>query len=174
MGGRGSGGSNRKSDAIKVLEGNRGHRKMQASAETATQQKQSIKLPTCPGWLNSEAKREWRRVCSKLAEKGILDTVDRSILAGYCSAYARWRLAEEFLNDKRTPIDSGLTQLARHGMAPRPEVKIARESLQQMRALAAELGLTPKARNSVGSHEGKTNDLPQDPLDKALGTQRMN
>lgn len=167
MGGRGSGGHNRKSAELKALEGNRGHRTID-EGEGDSQQNQTSQLPTCPGWLSPEAKREWRRVCSTLSEKGRLDKVDRSILSGYCSAYARWRKAEEDLNE------NGLTQEARHGRVARPEVKIAKESLQQMRALAAELGLTPKSSLAFGSHGGTKDKTPQDPLDKALKTKRMN
>lgn len=168
MGGKGSGGHNVKSTDLKILEGNRGHRKLPETSEGTTQQNQSVKIPTCPGWLNAEAKSEWRRVCQKLADMGILQTTDRSMLAGYCSAYSRWRTAEEVLNE------DGLTQSARHGREARPEVKIARESLQQMRSLAVELGLTPKARTSVIPRGTAKDAGPQDPLDKALGTKRMN
>jgi P27 family predicted phage terminase small subunit len=124
------------------------------------------KKPTCPRWLDEEAKKEWRRVCPELARAGTLALVDRGILAGYCSAYSRWRKAEEAISN------GDLTELARHGTRARPEVAIARDALTQMRAMAAELGLTPKSRGSVKGQDkpGK----PRDALDEALGTGRNN
>lgn len=163
MGGRGSGGHNRKPETLKALEGNRGRRDpTKQPEESPPKPKESTQLPTCPGWLNPEAKREWHRVCSELSKKGILVKVDRSILSGYCSAYARWRKAEEDLNK------NGLTQDARHGRVARPEVKIARESLQQMRTLASELGLTPKSRTAVTPHDVPKSKSKEDPLEDLL------
>ena len=157
MGGPGSGGHNRKTVAVKEIEGNPGKRPL-----VRLEPESGGALPTCPGWLDPEAKREWRRVCREL---GNLTKKDRAVLAGYCSAYARWRKAEESLNEE------GLTQEARHGDAPRPEVKIAVDALTQMKAFAVELGLTPRSR--VGKTPGKPK-TPKDPLDEALGTRRMN
>jgi len=158
MGGTGSGGHNKKSVATKLLEGNPGKRKI-PKVEVVTS---STGAPTCPTWLAPEAKREWRRTLKELPN---LTKKDRSILAGYCSAYARWRQAEEELNK------NGLVQLARHGVASRPEVKIAEAALMEMKAFAIELGLTPK---SVAGKSAGGEQEPEDPLNIALGTRGLN
>ena len=159
MGGVGSGGHNKKSAVVRELEGNPGHRPIFDDSHEFTG------APTCPSWLSPEAKREWRRIVRELKN---LNRNNRSTLAGYCSAYARWRKAEEVLNKQ------GLVQEARHGSAPRPEVKIAKDSLTQMKAFAVELGLTPKSVIKNLNDDKKPED--DDPLNKALGTrkQRMN
>ncbi len=160
MGGRGSGGHNKKSAQVRELEGNPGHRPIQPEA---------VKLPTarpaCPRWLDKEAKAEWRRVCPELVRAGTIALVDRGILAAYCSAFSLFRHCQEVLNEK------GLTQEARHGTAPRPEVKMAREARQQIRALAAELGLSPKSR---GAKSLAPSRKARDKLDEALNTGRLN
>lgn len=157
MGGPGSGGRNRKNADIKELEGNPGKR----SYNKVTSQDSPEGLPTCPGWLSPEAKREWRRICREVKT---LTKKSRGILAAYCSAYARWRKAEEEL------IKNGLTCPARHGEKARPEVKIAADALAQMKGFAIELGLTPKSRVTVVE---KPNE-PQDPLEEILDKNRQN
>lgn len=107
----------------------------------------------------------WRQVCSELSRLGTLKLVDRGVLAAYCSAWATFRAAEEKLNDGR-----GLTQQSRHGEAPRPEIKIAREAKQQIRALGVELGLTPKSRGYQSGEGAAKQKEPEDPIEKALGT----
>jgi P27 family predicted phage terminase small subunit len=143
---------------LKQLEGNPGKRKLPKS-ENATVPSDP---PTCPTWLAPEAKREWRRV---VREVPTLGKKERSLLAGYCSAYSRWREAEENLNKH------GLTQEARHGVAARPEVKIAEAALMEMKAFAVELGLTPKSPAGKGSAA----PVKKDPLLEALQTKnRLN
>lgn len=163
MGGVGSGGHNKKSDAVKELEGNPGKRRSNKKSTKSPTQTTATKSsrPTCPKWLDTEARKEWRRVCPLLMERETLTKSDSSILAGYCAAYARWRKAEESLK-------GGLTQEARHGTSPRPEVAIARDALTQMRALAAELGLTPNSRSRI--LPTPKNPVDDDPLNQKLNT----
>ena len=156
MGGPGSGGHNRKTLEQKILEGNPGKRPLQKTEDIS-----SGELPLCPDWLSPEAKLEWARICEVLPN---LTQKDRGALEGLCSAYDRWFRAEKKLR-------KSLTQNARHGRAPRPEVKIAHDSLNQYKAFLIELGLTPKSRIGQTPSKPKT---PKDPLDAALGTRRMN
>lgn len=164
MGGRGSGGHNRKTAEQKKLEGNPGKRQLDKNESKPA----PAIPPTCPTWLDKEAKREWRRVIPEMIKAGTITREARSILAAYCSACSEFRQAQEVLNEK------GLTQLARHGEAPRPEVKIAREARAQMRALAAELGLTPKSRGYQTGEGAGGKSEPEDPIDKALHTKSRN
>jgi len=157
MGGTGSGGHNKKTAAVRELEGNPGHRPIVDDSQEPTG------IPTCPSWLSREAKREWNRVIRELKN---LNKNNRSTLAGYCSAYARWRAAEEVLNKE------GLTMEARHGVRARPEVKIAQDALTQMKAFAIELGITPKSHINIPGPTKKPED--EDPLNKALKTRRLN
>ncbi len=128
-----------KPPALKVLEGNPGHRPI----NTDTPKPRPI-APKCPSWLDPEARKEWRRVAPELERLGLLTGVDRAALAGYCQAYARWRQAEKVLDEK------GLTFTTATGYeAPRPEATIARQMMVQMRAFCVEFGLTPSARGRM-------------------------
>ena len=81
-----------KPTALKVLEGNPGHRPLNKKEPMP-----KGKLPRCPEWLEDDAKKEWKRLGKVLAEMGMLTEIDRAAFAGYCQAYARWKGAEEFI-----------------------------------------------------------------------------
>ena len=75
-------------------------------------------------------------------------------LEAYCTVYARWREAERQLNQ------SGLTILKDNGdSAPSPYVKIAEDSLKQLRAWASEFGLSPASRSRVSVAKKPTSVL---------------
>src|SRR3990172_1616378 len=81
-----------KPSALKRLQGNPGHRKLNRAEHMP-----DATVPDCPDWLRDEAKAEWERVVFALHECGILTNIDRAALAAYCQAYARWREAEEIV-----------------------------------------------------------------------------
>ena len=105
--------------------------------------------PAPPAWLSTEAKREWRRVGKELHRLGLFTVVDRGAFAIYCQAWADWRAAVEFLEAE------GSTYVLRDKdgkvkyVQQFPQVAIARAAAQQVRAFAAEFGLTPSARTRV-------------------------
>ena len=84
---------------------------------------------------------------------GVADrtTVDRDALAAYCQVYARWKEAEEYLarHGEVYPLrdDRGKIRY----MQQFPQVAIARQLLQTLRAYQQEFGLTPSARSQVVS-----------------------
>ena len=57
--------------AIKELEGNPGKRKLNDK-----EPRPEKKAPSCPKWLEPEAKKEWRRLAKKMELMGVLTEVD--------------------------------------------------------------------------------------------------
>ena len=90
--------------AIKELEGNPGKRKLNDK-----EPKPVKKAPSCPKWLEAEAKKEWRRLSKKMEMMGVLTEVDMAAFAGYCQAYARWKEAEEFITQHGTIVKTPAT-----------------------------------------------------------------
>jgi P27 family predicted phage terminase small subunit len=125
--------------AIKVLEGNPGKRKL-----NDREPRPEKKAPSCPKWLEPEAKKEWRRLAKKMELMGVLTEVDMAAFAGYCQAYARWKEAEEFLTQHGTIVKtpSGYWQTV-------PQVAIAQTYLKLMNRLAEQFGLTPSSRSRI-------------------------
>ena len=143
--------------AIKMLEGNPGKRPMNES-----EPKPLKKAPSCPKWLEPEAKREWRRLAKQMESIGILTDVDMAAFAGYCQAYARWKEAEEFITQHGTIVrtPSGYWQQV-------PQVSIAQTYLTVMSKFAEQFGLTPAARSRIVADNSVNN--PSDEMEQLLG-----
>lgn len=111
------------------------------------------KAPPAPGWLSSEAKKEWRRVVPILLERRILTRGDLGSLENYCIAMGRVR---EFEADMQAETDAST------------KVKIFRaqdKSMASARLLAAELGLTPVSRSRPAVREKADDGDDVSPLD---------
>jgi P27 family predicted phage terminase small subunit len=53
--------------------------------------------PTCPSWIDEEAKAAWKQLVPKLEAMRVLTKVDRNSLARYCQLWSRWKKAELFI-----------------------------------------------------------------------------
>lgn len=137
-----------KPTALKVLEGNPGKRELNEN-----EPKPKPKAPSCPKWLEDEAKKEWRRMNKQLEGLGLLTEVDMTAFAGYCQAYARWKESEEFITKHgaivKTP--SGYWQQV-------PQVSIAQTYLRIMNRFCEQFGLTPSSRSRLTADNGNSDD----------------
>lgn len=138
--------------AIKVLEGNPGKRPLNIN-----EPKPQSKAAKCPSWLETEAKKEWRRVAKQLEQLGILTEVDMAAFAGYCQAYARWKDAEEFISKHGTIVKtpSGYWQQV-------PHVSISQTYLKIMGRFCEQFGLTPSARSRLVPDKITESDDPME------------
>lgn len=121
-------------DNVRFLKGNPQKR------PPKTRLKLPPKAPAPPSWMAAEAKAEWNRIVPALDRMGVLATVDRALLATYCSAWARFVQAEAVLKK------DGLFSDAKTREAKHPLWQVWREAATQIRELAKELYLTPTAR----------------------------
>jgi P27 family predicted phage terminase small subunit len=125
---------------LKILTGNPGRRPLNPAEPVPPPTP-----PDCPDHLDGEARAEWGRITPLLAAMGILSEVDRAALAGYCAAYGRWVEAERQVRKYGTIVtspDKGFPMKS-------PYLCIAESSLDQMRRLLVEFGLTPSSRSRV-------------------------
>ena len=143
-----------KPTALRVLEGNPGHRRMNRN-----EPKPQVSIPTCPSWLPATAKDEWRRVAKELHRLGLLSRIDRSILAGYCQVYADWHAAERVLQREGATFETpnGYVQ-------QRPEVAMKNKALSLLAKFGSLFGLSPADR--VGLEIKK--ESAEDELQKVL------
>jgi P27 family predicted phage terminase small subunit len=107
--------------------------------------------------LTGDALDEWYRIAKGLHLFGLLTPCDVMPLAGYCSAFARWKSALEALarvaaND---PVMKGLMVRGSEGQ-PRsnPLVRIASDAASDMLRFASEFGFTPAARSRIAAGVG--------------------
>src|SRR5690348_174198 len=99
---------------------------------------------TPPGGIEGEALLEWERIVDELKQLGTLHDADRAIVTLYCRTWATWREADALVAKYGSVI-----KYANGVPGPAPFFKTAQESAKQLRALLAELGLTPAARHKM-------------------------
>jgi len=140
--------------ALRIVEGNRGKRKIPAEVKIDDE------MPQRPAFLHGLALTQWDALAGKLHAVGLLQSVDADALAAYCVSYAQWRDATQMLRK------DGLTTESLHGVpAAHPAVGIQQRALASMQQLMMQFGLSPKARANLGTPGKKVDD---DPFSKAL------
>jgi len=118
-----------------------------------------IKAPTYIR-KNRFAHTEWKAVAPYLAAEGVLKLPDVSLLASYCTLYARWREAAAEVEEKGQIIT--VTSTTRTGMTQKPVINpsVRAEVIYQaaMMKAAVKFGLNPLDRPRVEAS----------PIDKAV------
>jgi P27 family predicted phage terminase small subunit len=138
----GSRGPAAKPNAVRVMEG-KSPRKDELKAPPG--------LPSAPGYLDSFARAEWRRIVPLLHAMEILTKVDRAALEAYCNAYSNMREAQMVLAKKGLTVRTG----PQGYLQQRPEVAIANKSMALVQKLCAEFGMTPSARARMAMPGGE-------------------
>ncbi|MBI5285340.1 MAG: phage terminase small subunit P27 family [Chloroflexi bacterium] len=105
-----------------------------------------VRLPACPPHLQGEARKEWSRVGKKLLAYGLVTEIDRSALAIYCQAWARWVEAEQQLGKYGTVIKSPTGYPMQS-----PYLAIANKAMEQMAKILVEFGMSPSSRSRVAA-----------------------
>ena len=146
-----------KPTALKILQGNPGRRPLNES-----EPKFAADNLTCPGWLTSAARREWRRIV-KAMPHGLATEGDRAALASYCQAWARWQEAERALSQAGSltfeePMLDKQGNLVGYKVKPRPEVAISQKYAHLMLAAASKFGFDPSSRSKVRLPEKPAED----------------
>ncbi len=146
-----------KPTALKILEGNRGHRPLPEN-----EPKPQIALLEAPDYLKEDeiAIEEWDRIVPELYLLDLLTNVDRATLELYCTQYSLYRQA--MVDIKENGL---ISENARHGEKPNPSIAIAREAGKMVKSMAVEFGLTPSARVRL-SVPDKPDE--EDPLEEML------
>jgi len=107
----------------------------------------SIGVPKCPPSLVGEAKREWKRLSSELADLGLLTKLDRAALAAYCAAW------EKFIDSNKQLKKEGMVTFieTKGGKYPTisPYLSIMTKAAEQMRRFLIEFGMTPSSRSRI-------------------------
>ena len=112
MGGKGSGGCNRKPieqhlqlgtyrqdrhgdlpKSLIALKKKLSAKPLSAKLKEEVKSTEARSMPECPESLDEIGRAEWVKVCARLAEKGLLESAFISAIEGYCEAYSRWRRA---------------------------------------------------------------------------------
>ncbi|WP_099024705.1 phage terminase small subunit P27 family [Mycolicibacterium palauense] len=116
--------------------------------------------PAPPTWLSREAKAEWRRVIPELQRLDVIKPEDRASLAAYCETWARYVTAvRQYRAEGITLVNPESGRVHRH-----PAVAIAETAGTQLRAFAAEFGLTPASERNVTKRDDSRDDNETNPF----------
>jgi P27 family predicted phage terminase small subunit len=64
----------------------------------------------CPKWLDSNGRKEWRRICAELKELDLLTNVDVSSLAVYCDLVSKYIAATKDVQERGLILRSSLSK----------------------------------------------------------------
>ena len=111
--------------------------------------------PRCPTWLATEAKAAWKQLVPQLEQIGILTRIDGHALAVLCQTWARWRKAEQFIQDHGETYPVKHTDGTVRYLKKFPQVTIAESSARTLSRFMQEFGLTPSARTRIRVEQGQ-------------------
>ena len=111
-------------------------------------------VPSCPSFLDREAKAEWRRTTLLLKTMGLLTKVDRGAMAAYCEAWS------EFVALSAQVRKSGHVSVTDNGNeVQHPLVGAKNKASERMLKVACQFGMTPSARTKITTENKKTDPL---------------
>lgn len=138
-----------KPTVLKRLAGNPGRRPLNDA-----EPKPPVASINVPRYLDDGAKQEWRRVVKDLRAVGLLTSVDRAALEGYCMAYSLARGAQHEIEAHGVLIEG-----TKGGLVKNPATAVLNQALQTMRNFMSELGMSATSRSRLKVEkpdEGKT------------------
>lgn len=150
-------GTKPKPDAIKALEGVGKHRR------NHNQPQPEITIPSCPAFLDVEAKAEWARITKELNLVGVISKLERAVLTGYC---VLWSDLRRYIKDRDGT--SPIIKTAPGTIVQNPLENLVHKTAERLLRYEVELGLTPSSRNRIDVKKYE----PEDELDKFLNTRK--
>lgn len=152
-----------KSVALKILQGNPGHRPLPAAGPFVEG------IPEKPEHLDEDASQEWDRLVNALA--GILCPASRGMLFVACDSYADMMAADRVLRTHgrtyQTVGESGSVMVR-----SRPEVNMKERARRSYQLALAELGASPVRHGQVKKLPTSESAKPTG-LKKRLGASRF-
>lgn len=140
------GGRRRKPAEQREAEGNPGHRPIPTPLDFSA----TGEIGRPPTWLDRDAKREFKRIVSALADLDMLRSTDVGVLASYAVAYSRWIAAERKLSEEGTVINVDGSQ-GQVRKVKNPALMVSSEAQKQMLRAGSLLGLNPVDRNKINA-----------------------
>ncbi len=106
----------------------------------------SSQRPSCPRWLDRDARRMWYKLTNFMAACRHLTLLDGPLLSRYCQAWSYWKRAEEFLqrHGETYPVKGAPGQGPL--LLPWPHVAHALRLSSELSRIEKQLGLHPGFR----------------------------
>jgi P27 family predicted phage terminase small subunit len=137
-----------KPTAKKELAGNPGKRAL----NTAEPEFSAITDIDPPEWLSPRAATMWRMLVPELLREKVLCITDLHNVEAFCSAYDKWRLAEEAVQQFGIVVQS-----TQGSPMKNPALTAANEAMRQIVTFGSLLGLDPSSRSRIIGGNKNTN-----------------
>lgn len=144
-----------KPTAKKALAGNPGKRALNTSEPKFSEITKDIDPPE---WMSDIAATMWKMVVPELLREHVIALTDLHNVEAFCTAYSKWRLAEESVQTYGIVVES-----AQGSPMKNPALTAANEAMRQMVTFGSMLGLDPSSRSRLigGNKEKQTNEFAQ-------------
>lgn len=123
---------------LKELNGNAGKRALNKNEP----QFDKIMNIEPPKWLEPLAVEMWQRVVPQLCANDLLTVGDLHNVEAFCTAYARWRQAQDEINNYGVVVPHPETGV----LQKNPAVTVMNETARQLVTFGSLLGLDPSSR----------------------------
>ncbi|MGE5611157.1 MAG: phage terminase small subunit P27 family [Bacillota bacterium] len=110
---------------------------------------QPLGKPTCPNFLSTDERKEFRRVVRLLSSMGLIGAIDGNALARYARLWCRWRQAEQMITKTGDVFPIKDSDGKVKCLQQSPYVSIARSLSEQLDKLEASFGMNPSARSRI-------------------------
>jgi P27 family predicted phage terminase small subunit len=151
-------------------------KKLQGTYQPYRDSKKRLQFATANGDIkppayiraNKIARAEWKAVAPHLIAEGILKPTDVSLLANYCTLYARWREAAlDVETNGQTIIVTSTTRTGRTDKpVPNPSCRLEILYSAALVKVGTKLGLSPLDRGRIEVPDAE--DDERDPFDRFL------
>jgi len=132
--------------ASKEAAGNPGHRPIKPDADFSS----AGAIGNPPAWLDTTAKKEYRRIVCALQDLDLLHATDVSILCSYAVAYSRWITAEKKIATEGTVLEV-VGSMSQKKWIKNPALMVSSEAQKQMIRAGGLIGLNPVDRNRLSA-----------------------
>jgi P27 family predicted phage terminase small subunit len=156
-----------KPTALRLLQGNPGHRPLNSAEPKPTE-----KAPPCPLYIREDpvAKKEWRRLTPILLRMRVLTEADATVLGSLCLTHSHLIRNLEAMRkfnakDEKNGLAGMILQTKTGYLAMNQIYANVTAAIDQELKLCRELGLTPSARSRI-----QTNGTQQKPENKWAAT----
>lgn len=163
MGGRGSGGHNKKPSTLRETQGNAGHRPLNKKEPTPAPADAEI-----PGELIGVECDFWRRIFPIVSDMRVMTSADVFALTQLCRFLAEEHECTVKIREQGRLLPKKNNKGVVIAAVLNPLVRLRSDAARHVRSYLAVFGLGPSFRSSI-SAEKPQSDQPQDPLDKIFG-----
>ncbi len=108
-----------------------------------------IGKPTCPKWLNADAKKEFRRVVKMLSAMGLIGAVDGNAIIRYATTWVRWRQALQMIEKAGEVSVYKDAEGKVKAIQPSAFASIIRGLSEELSRIETAFGMNPSARSRI-------------------------